>query len=168
MSDESGSAPSPIPIGEIANPPFVRLPEPAIHFRQRAQRFALLSRGHYLEPYLRFMAGLSEAQHRSQEGAPEPELPASDARERARAFAMPPLDHGKFSADAAFNAALDRLLALATEIEMPAEARLALERAARLEVSGRYAMARSILSAPTASEALGERVFFAAALQVES
>ena len=166
MSEASGSAPSPIPIGEIANPPFVRLPDPTIHFRQRAQRFALLAPGHDLEPYLRFMAGLSEAQHRSQEGAREAELPASDVLECARAFAMPPLDHGKFTADVAFNAALDRLLALASEIEMPAEARLALECAARRDASSRDAMARSVLSEPAAIEALAERVFLAAALQV--
>ena len=166
MSDASGPAPSPITIGEIASPPFVRLPDPKTHFRQRAQRFAMLSQGHDLEPYLRFMAGLSEAQHLSQDSAPESERPTTDILERARKFAMPPLDHGRFAADAAFNATLDRLLSLATGIEMPAEARLALERATALDANGRDAMVRDVLSEPTTASSLAERVYIAAALQV--
>src|SRR4051812_7818047 len=106
MSEAGAPQRGPIPIGEVANPPFVRLPEPQTHFRLRAQRFAVLSEGHELRPYLRFMAGLAEAQHRVQDGLPEPELPAADERDRAREFGMPPLDRNKFTADQVFDTTL--------------------------------------------------------------
>lgn len=167
MSEAGGSRPGgAVPIGEVANPPFARLPDPPTHFRLRAQRFALLSDGHELAPYLRFMAGLAEAQHRVQEGLPEPDMPALDARERAREFGMPPLDRGKFTADPAFDTTLDRLFDLATQIEMPATARLALDRVTRMDAAGRDAMVRGVLSDAVAIEALAEHVYVAAALQV--
>ena len=68
MSETGAPRRSPIPIGEAANPPFARLPDPSTLFRERARRFAVLSQGHSLAPYLRFLAGLAEAQHRCQEG----------------------------------------------------------------------------------------------------
>lgn len=165
MSDAGSPSPGQI-LGEIANPPFVRLPDPRTHFRLRAQRFAVLSQSHDLAPYLRFMAELAEAQHQCQEGAPEPEAPTQEARERARAFAMPPLDRGKVTVDPAFDATFDRLLALVAEIEMPAEARGALDRVRGLDADGRGALARDVLAEPAAPDALAERVYAAAALQV--
>src|SRR5882724_11846698 len=142
MSEAGGPRQGAVPIGEVANPPFVRLPDPNTHFRLRAQRFALLSEGHELRPYLRFMAGLAEAQHRVQDALPEPEMPAADVRERAREFGMPPLDRGRFTSDAALDTTLDRLFALAVQIEMPQTARLALDRVTSLDGGGRGAMVR--------------------------
>ncbi len=78
---------------------------------------------------------------------------------------MPPLDRAK-SIDATFEATLDSLFSLAPEIEMPAAAREALDRATRMDVAARNVMIDDILSNATAVERLGERVFFAAALQV--
>ncbi|WP_315835264.1 formate dehydrogenase accessory protein FdhE [Bradyrhizobium prioriisuperbiae] len=166
MSDAGAPAHSSPPIGVIANPPFVRLPDPTVHFRQRAQRFALLSQGHDLEPYLRFMAGLAEAQHQCQSDLPEPEMPTAEVRERARGFAMPPLDRGNFTADQALEVTFDRLFALAAGIEMPAQARLALEQVSRLDAAGRVALADDVLAGATAADGLAERVYVAAALQV--
>jgi FdhE protein len=166
MSEAGGSRHSAVPIGEVANPPFVRLPEPETHFRLRAQRFAVLSEDHGLRPYLRFMAGLAEAQHRVQDGLPEPELPAADARARAKEFGMPPLDRGKFTADLAFETTLDRLFALATQIEMTPSARLALDRVTQLDAGSRDAMVRGVLSDSVAIEQIAEHVYVAAAIQV--
>lgn len=166
MSEAGAPAHNPTSIGVIANPPFVRLPEPAIHFRHRAQRFAVLSQGHDLEPYLRFMAGLAEAQHQCQDGLPEPDLPTAEVRERAHGFAMPPLDLGSFTADQALDATLERLFALAAGIEMPAQARLALERVTRLDAAGRGVLARDVVAGATAADGLAEGVYVAAALQV--
>ena len=50
MTDAGSTRQSVVPIGEVANPPFVRLPDPPTHFRLRAQRFALLAEGHELRP----------------------------------------------------------------------------------------------------------------------
>jgi FdhE protein len=166
MSETGGPRRSPISIGEVANPPFARLPDPTTHFRLRAQRFALLSQGHHLEPYLRFMAGLGEAQHQCQDGLPEPEVPALETRERAREFGMPPLDRVRFTADAAFDATLDRLFALSTGIEMPAAARDALERVTRLDAAARAVLTQGVLSDAAEAEQLAEHVYIAAGLQV--
>jgi FdhE protein len=163
---ESGSARSPIPMGEVANPPFVRLPEPQTHFRIRAQRFAVLSQGHDLEPYLRFMAELAEAQHRVQDGLPQPDMPAAEAIERAREYGMPPLDRNRFTADAAFDATLDRLFSLATQIEMPETARQALDRVTQMDAVARAAMVGGVLEDAVAIEALAEHAYVAAGLQV--
>src|ERR1700681_3649124 len=98
----------PIPIGQIAEPPFVRLPYPHTLFAARAARFRALAKARGLEPYLRFLAALSDSQHRLQEGLPEPEIPGDDARTRAREHGMPPLDRGRFTAAPALDATLDR------------------------------------------------------------
>ncbi len=163
---ESGSARSPVPIGEIATPPFVRLPEPQTHFRLRAQRFALLSYGHQLEPYLRFMAGLAEAQHRVQDGLPEVQMPPADAIERAREYGMPPLDRNRFTADPPFDATIGKLLSLSTQIEMNDVARQALARVTSMNTAGRDALVRGVLTDSAAIEMLAEHAFVAAALQV--
>jgi FdhE protein len=48
-----------VPIGEIAEPPFARLPDPSTLFQARAERFQELSTQHELAPFLRFLSGLS-------------------------------------------------------------------------------------------------------------
>jgi len=156
----------PIPIGEIAQPPFARLPDPPSLFRARAERFRKLSEGHALAPYLRFLGALSDVQHQLQDGLPATDMPAEDARTRAQAFAMPPLDRNAFKPDAAFAVTLERLLSLAGNIDMPAEARAALERATSADSAGRNAMVQAVLADATPVEALADHLFVAAALQV--
>src|SRR5262249_19314171 len=156
----------PVPIGEVARPPFARLPDPVSLFRTRAQRFAVLALDHDLAPYLRFMAGLSEAQHRVQDGLPEPDLPPANGLARAREFSMPPLDRNQFVISPASEAALERLLALAPQIDMPELARAGLARAAQSDPAARDAMVRAVLADAIPVERLSEHVFVAAALQV--
>ena len=102
MSGVSTPRHEPIPIGEVAEPPFVQLPDPSTLFATRAARFRTLAESHQLAPYLNFLADLSTAQHEVQQGLPAPEMPAADALARAKDHGMPPLDRGKFTADAAF------------------------------------------------------------------
>jgi FdhE protein len=135
-------------------------------FRTRAQRFAVLSQGHALEPYLRFLAGLAEAQHRCQSDLPAVALPSPETRERGREFGMPPLDRGRVAPDETCTATLDRLFTLAAEIEMPEPARLALQRVTALDATGRAGMVHGVLSDWTATGPLAEHTFVAAALQV--
>src|ERR1700752_1845253 len=119
---------APIPIGDIAAPPFRRLPDPPTLFARRAGRLRTLAEGHELRPYLLFLARLNDAQYYLLDGLPAVDLPADDARARAREFGMPPLDRSRFTADVAFGATWERLLALAGSIEMPDTARAALAR----------------------------------------
>src|SRR5438552_1883996 len=113
MSKVGAPRPDPTQIGEVASPPFVRLPEPLTLFVGRARRFRALAEGHPLAPYLRFVAGLADCQHQAQPGLPEPDMPDGEARERARDFGMPPLDRNRFLVELAVDATLDRLLSLA-------------------------------------------------------
>ena len=156
----------PIPIGEVAAPPFVRLPDPRTLFATRSLRFRTLAEGHQLGPYLLFLAALSECQHRIQKDLPEPELPAPDARARACEHAMPPLDRNRFTADAALDATLDRLLALVATIDMPDAAREALDHVCGADAAARDAMVRAVLADAIPVETLADHVYVAAALQV--
>jgi FdhE protein len=166
MSKAGAAGHDPIPIGEIAAPPFVRLPDPLTVFAARSGRFRTLTEGHELGPYLYFLAALSECQHRIQPDLPEPDLPADDARAQARQHAMPPLDRNRFTADAALDATLDRLLALATDIDMPDSAREALTRVRGADAAARDAMVRAVLADAIPVETLADHVYVAAALQV--
>src|SRR6202451_2665801 len=167
MSKAGAPRHDPIPIGEIAAPPFVRLPDPLTLFATRSLRFRTLVEGHQLGPYLLFLAAISECQHRIQKDLPEPDLPADDRRERAREHAMPPLDRTRFTADAALDATLDRLLALAATIDMPDNARAAIERGRGADSAARDAMVRSVLADAIPVETLADHVYIAAALQVQ-
>jgi FdhE protein len=166
MSKAGAAGHDPIPIGEIAAPPFVRLPDPLTLFATRSLRFRALAETHRLGPYLLFLAALSECQHRIQKDLPEPDLPTADARARAREHAMPPLDRNRFTADAAFDATMDRLLPLAATIDMPNNAREALERVGGADATARDAMVRAVLADAIPVEMLADHVYVAAALQV--
>jgi FdhE protein len=156
----------PIPIGAVATPPFARLPEPGSLFARRADRLRTLANGQPLAPYLLFLADLSTVQHHIQDGLPAARPPAADALEQAHAFAMPPLDRGRFVADAACAATLDRLLAVADGDRMPAAAQLALSNVRGAGAAAVAAMARAVLSDAIPVEAIAEHQFVAAALQV--
>jgi FdhE protein len=156
----------PVPIGEIAAPPFVRLPDPLTLFARRAERFRELAAGHELGPYLRFLADLSACQHGIQHDLPEPELPAGDARELAYKHGMPAIDRSQLTADAALDATLDRLFAAAAGVNMPATARAALTRAGSADAAARGAMVHAVLADAIPVEMLAEHVYVAAALQV--
>jgi FdhE protein len=156
----------PVPIGEVAEPPFVRLPDPGRLFAERAQRFATLAVGHQLAPYLLFLSALCDAQHKAQEGAAAPELPPADAIARAREFGMPPLDRNRFTASAEFDAVFERLLRLAAAIKKPEAAAAALARVANADAALRDALIRNVLADSVPAEQLADHVYAAAALQV--
>jgi FdhE protein len=166
MSKAGAPRHDPIPIGQIAEPPFVRLPDPLTLFEARAERFRALAEGHGLGAYLRFLAALSDSQHRLQEGLPEPDLPGDEACARAHDHAMPPLDRSRFTADPALDVTLDRLFALVAEIDMPDAARAALARGRVADAGMRDLMMRSVLVDAIPVEAVADHVYVAAALQV--
>ncbi len=166
MSSADAPRHDPVQIGTVAEPPFVRLPDPKTLFAVRGNRLRALSEGHPLAPYLRLLASLSDIQHRVQDGLAEPGMPAADARDRAREFGMPPLDRGRFTADVAFDLTLDRLLALTRDIDMPEPAHAALLRTIGADPLTRDAMVGAVLADSIPVEALADHLFIAAALQV--
>ncbi len=164
---QTGQLPfDPIPIGDIAEPPFARLPDPVTMFARRAERFRSLANGSALRSYLIFLADLCYIQHRLQDGLPEPGAIAADTIGRASQFGMPPLDRSSFTRDAAFDEAWRRLVALADDMAMPESARLALERVKAADVVGEAELIRGVLSNDIAVEAMAEHVFAAAVLGV--
>jgi len=167
MSKVDAPRHDPVPIGEVAAPPFCRLPDPLALFADRTHRLRVLSVGHELAPYLKFLGNLTEAQYRIQDDLPAPEMPDVDARKRAREFGMPPLDRNRFTADAAYDATLEHLLSLAGTIEMPPAAAAALARVTAADAGAREAMMRALLADSVPVEALAEHIFVAAALQVQ-
>jgi len=168
MSKAKAPRHEPIPIGEIAAPPFVRLPDPLDLFAKRSLRLRALAEGHQLGPYLLFLAAISECQHRIQRDLPAPDLPAYEMRMQAHQHGMPPLDRARFSADPALDATLERLFALAADIDMPDDARAALRRARGADAAEREAIVNAVLADAIPVEALADCVFVAAALQVHS
>src|SRR5215813_13781550 len=166
MSSIGAPRHDPVPIGEIAEPPFVRLPDPSTMFSVRAARLRALAQTHALAPYLQFIAALSDVQHCLQDRLAEPDMPADDVLKRAREFAMPPLDRGRFTADATFDATLERLFTLSAAINMPEEARAALARATAADDALRADMVRAVLADSIPVEHLADHLFVAAALQV--
>jgi FdhE protein len=156
----------PIPIGEVTAPPFARLPEPKLLFTRRAERLRALAHRHDLKSYLLFLADLCAAQHAIQDGLPDPEPLDADAVARAREFAMPPLDRARFTADAALYATIERLVAAAGEIAMPAAANAALINVRAADGAAVAEMARAVLADSIPVEAIAEHAFVAAAVQV--
>ena len=114
MSDDT-ARPDPTVIGEVAAPPFARLPDPHQIFIDRALRLRALAAGSEIGPYLRFLADLAELQYRIQDDLPEPAMPDEAALARARTHGMPPLDRAGFTPDAAFAATFDRFTVAAAE-----------------------------------------------------
>ncbi len=166
MMQASAPAHDPIPIGEVAKPPFARLPDPLAIFTRRAARLKLLASGHQLGSYLLFLSNLCEAQHRIQDGLPAAELPPPDKIGRAREFRMPPLDRMRFVPDKAMDATWERLLSLAAGISMPDNARTALDRVRAADLVARATVFAAVLSNAIPIEELAEHAFAAAALQV--
>lgn len=167
MSSAPGAVqPDPSAIGGVQQPPFVQLPDPASMFHARARRCAALAEGSALKPYLLFLSDLADAQHEVQAGLPWPKMPEPGEIERARTFGMPPLDRGRFTPDAAFEATFAGVLAHARTIDMPPAAAQALERLVRAEAVERAAVARNVVAGSIPSDALAAHVFAAASVQI--
>src|SRR5215831_12791856 len=156
----------PIPIGEIAKPPFARLPDPSTLFARRSDRFRELAEGHDLHAYLLFLSALCDVQHRVQDGLPPVEPPSGEACDRAREFGMPPLDRSRFTSDEACDAVFERLPVLADTVDMPKFARGALDRVRLADAAARAEMTQAVLADSVSVEALADHVFAAAILQV--
>lgn len=166
MAGKAELVPDPTAIGEISAPPFVRLPDPASLFATRAARLRRLASVSPLEPYLRFVADLSEVQQlvATQSGPAE----ASDRSQTARAaeFGMPSIDRAKAADDDSLAAIFDRLFAEADMIGKPQDAGAALSNVALASRAERRDMAHAIFSGLLPPDAIAEHIYAWAALQV--
>ena len=166
MAQKTVVSPDPTAIGEVSAPPFSVLPDPSRLFAIRAARLCALAETNALAPYLRFLAGLAEAQHAVLTQLPEPLSPGrggdcprariSNAAARPQPCQGRPRAHGDVRP--AFRIAGWRR-------EAKAGGRCA---GAGRGKNGaeREAMAFSVLSETLPLETLAEHVYVAAALQV--
>jgi len=156
----------PFPIGEVAKPPFARLPDPAQLFNMRARRFATLALRHELAPYLNLLSRISAIQDQVQRDLPDPEMPSAELIEQSRQFAMPALDRRRLLDDPGLQTIIDRMLTKVADLDMPDGARTGLAVAAAASGLERRAMAERLLDMTVPPEELAAHLFVATALQV--
>ncbi|WP_395677582.1 formate dehydrogenase accessory protein FdhE [Inquilinus sp.] len=162
----SEDTPDPTVIGDVAAPPFARLPDPLQLCIDRTLRLRVLAARSEIGPYLRFLSDLVELQYRIQDDLPEPVLPDAAALARAHAHGMPPLDRTGFRPDAAFAAVFDRFIDAAADLDMPPAAAAALQRVRAADAAGRDRLLHAVLTDDIPADALAEHAFAAATLQV--
>lgn len=168
MAQLGGPGADAVPIGEVVDPPFARMPDPRSIFETRAGRFATLAQGHRLGPYLTFLAGLARVQADIQDGLPEPDMPAPDALARSREFEMPALDRTRFADDPACLETIRRFIAGASAVEMPVEARESLDELTSAEDEMLAWMAKNVAADAVPAHDAASHAFVAAGLQVHA
>ncbi|KIU36619.1 formate dehydrogenase [Methylobacterium radiotolerans] len=158
--------PDPDKIGISGSVPFVRLPDPAGLFADRAARLVEAAPGHPLEAYLRFVAEVARAQSVIQARFPAPAVPDAADQALRSEHGMPPLSRHSLEADPDLDASLLALLAeldLSTAPEASAAARDALRAASRED---RLDLAVQVFEGALPVDRIAECVFVSAALQV--
>jgi FdhE protein len=149
-----------VSLGEFAEPPFVRLPEPPALFRGRAERFRALAGDHALAPYLTFLAEIGSIQERLAAGfRPSPPVVAAD-------YEIAPLARERFTVDTSVMEVGDQLLTAVADLEMPATARVAVTTLRSAPLPDRRATFQRVLEDPLPDNVIAEHSFVSAALQV--
>jgi FdhE protein len=153
-------------IGEVANPPFAVLPDPARVFLRRSERFAALAPGHQIEPYLHLLSQITRAQHDVQATMPTPPLPAAKQLQLARDNVMPPISTALMELDEAADRTFELLLQRLSGDDLASTARGTVEAVERATPSARREMMRAVLLDEVPSDAVAEHVLAAAAVQL--
>ncbi|MBB1497908.1 formate dehydrogenase accessory protein FdhE [Paracoccus sp. MC1862] len=164
MSDSIEAQPE--MIGGVPTPPLAILPKPARLFIQRAERFERLAVGSNLSPYLLFLAALCRVQAQLVGDLPQPQALPEDRIAMARAARMPPLDRHALIDDPLLAQTLDTLVRAAREIEMPAQAKLALDALGAATAEDRRWLVSNIMDDVVPEDSAAPHLFVAAAVQV--
>ncbi len=157
---------APMDIGEVANPPFAVLPEPARVFLARSERFAALAPGHDLEPYLRLLVQITCAQHDILGELPEPVLPSPERLTLARENTMPPISTGQIELDEAADRTFDAFLKALATADLAPSSRAVLDVVEKAGPEARRLMMQAVLLDEIPRDAIAEHVLAAAAVQV--
>lgn len=166
MTDASAPNQGLLNIGEQAKPPIAVLPDPSKLFKSRASRFATLAPAHELEPYLRFLARLAQAQADSVAGLPDAMLPPSDAMQTAISHGMPPLGSLKTADAAGYALAITAVLDHLGEKDLP-DATVTAIRSLRAASPEQVAiLVGELLNTAEADSDIAQRALVAAGLQV--
>ena len=161
-----GAVVEPIDIGNVAQPPFVRLPDLEKLFKRRAGRLQTLSSGHSLTDYLRFIAALVRAQADVVDRLPAGTLPNPDQIDFFHEHKLPIVDRLTWQRDPSWQVALDGILDGLASMAMPEPARSALHELKRAGPDAREALADRVLGIDPAPADAAQACFVNAALQV--
>jgi FdhE protein len=161
-----GAVVDPIDIGNVAQPPFARLPDLTTLFDRRANRLVGVARGHALGDYLEFVAALAQAQAAVVRRLPPGTLPGADQIAFYQENKLPILDRLTWPRDPSWLAALDGILDGLAQAAMPEAAMAALRRLGALDIVGREALADRALGIDPAPPEPATACFVSAALQV--
>ncbi len=154
-----------VDIGNVADAPFVRLPDLKHLFERRARRLRQLAEGHTLAPFLTFMADLALAQHAALEAMPPGILPAAGDLALLREHRTAPLDHQTWRRDPSWRQALAHLLERLGAAPMPEAASQARAELVQLDEVGLERLAERLLEGTVGKAELALSCFAAAALQ---
>ena len=159
--------PDPSMIGGVPQAPLALLPQPGRLFATRARRFDFLS-GHSqnLGPYLAFLGRLVALQDRLAQALPPVAPVPADRVALARESRMPPIDRAALRRDDALHEVLDRVIAEARDIEMPEEARIALEALAGAAREDREWVLGNLLEDRIPEDSVAPHLFAALAVQL--
>ena len=161
---KSGPARDFTSVGQVAEPPFTRLPDPSTLFAARSARLAALAEGHALAPYLLFLSRLIAVQDAAQRALPP--YDAAFAAGRVPYDTGPPLSGALIRGSDDFLGSLGWLVEHAASIEAPEAAERALARLAAMPGEARLDLAEAVREAAYPAAQLGECLYVAAALQV--
>ena len=161
-----GAVVDPIDIGNVAQPPFVRLPDLKKLFDRRAARLETLSPDHSLADFLQFIAALVRAQADVVDRLPAGTLPGPDQIAFFHENKLPIVDRLTWRRDPSWQAALDGILDGLAAIAMPDPARSAFDELKRAVPDAREALADRVLGIDPAPADAAQACFVSAALQV--
>ncbi|HLZ85500.1 MAG TPA: formate dehydrogenase accessory protein FdhE [Caulobacteraceae bacterium] len=151
--------------GGVTAPEPLILPDPQVRFAATAARLRSVAGGHPMEGWLRFMAGLAQAQHEAVAGLdslPAPDLAAVRQAVEAR---LPPLAADGHRRDPLWRVAL-KVLLHSCGGDCPDEARAVTQRLRARSAGAIERLADDFLSGAVEPAEAGAALYVAAALQV--
>lgn len=166
MSEVGGPKPGLMNIGEEAKPPYAVLPDASSLFQNRSKRLAALAPKHELEPYLGFLAAVTQAQHDIGPALAQPALPPFERIGQALEHGMPPISRALFEPDDVAMATIERLLGRLAEAHVPEQTAAAVASLRSASPDERRRKASEALKDMEPAADLAQRVLVAAGLQV--
>lgn len=154
------------PLGGVTAPEALILPDPATRFSRTAERLDVLSTGHPMADWLRFMARLAQAQHIAATTLGPVVGPEPAAVRQAVDAGMPPLAADGHRRDPVWRDGLAVLLDRMDGDAIPAPARTVVANLRALTAEALEALAEDFLQGGVAPGEAGAALYVAAALQV--
>lgn len=166
MTASTPLQPDPSVISGISKAPFARMPRPARLFGERAERFRVLAEGSRLQPYLRFLQDVSQAQAEVAAELGEPQPLPPEQIERGRAANMPPMDRAALPGHPDMAPTVRLFLEKAEAIDKPAPAQAALAALRSADEAEIRALVTDVIAQEPRPEKAAELLYLSAAAQV--